>query len=281
MTADLRDAPAAEFWTNFRRMMGEDGLLTYRYLGRKTIALHDVDHDSMRIRSDMRNTAGGIMAAPLAIASAEAGGFTDKESIPAPVTASLNIVDDGVGVEEVLIRRTFAQTGKTLGFTRSEIVDAANPDRLIAVSHGTGVRLAGTPGAYESIPLPPEIADRPDLPPLHEVFGARRRPDGRWELPPLTPGAMSTSGSLHLGPTHIVLETAAAELAAQQAGTKRLQVEDWAVMFTARGTHGPFVVDGTAAASNLGRITCQLTLRDEGRDGRVVASAVAAFRPTR
>lgn len=279
MPTDLRQSPAAEFWATFRRMMGEDGLLTYRYLGRKTTALHDVDHDSMRIRSDMRTEAGGIMAAPLVIASAEAGGFTDKESVPAPVMASLTIVDDGAGVEEVLIRRSLVHAGRTMGFTRSEIVDAADPGRLIAISHGTGVRLAGTPGGYEPIPLPPEIADRPDLPPLHAVFGARRRPDGRWELPPLTAGAMSTSGSLHLGPTHIVLETAAAELAAEQAGTDLLQIEDWTVMFTARGTHGPFVVDGVAAAGRLGRIACRLTLSDEGRDGRVVASAVAAFRP--
>jgi hypothetical protein len=281
MTADLRNLPEAEFWVAFRRMMGEDGLLTYRYLGRKTTALHDVDHDSMRIRSDMRNAAGGLMAAPLAIASAEAGGFTDADSVPAPVTASLTIVDDGVGVEEILIRRSLVYAGRTMGFTRSEIVDAADPERLIAISHGTGVKLAGTPGGYEPIPLPPEIADRADLPPLHEVFGARRRPDGRWELLPLTAGATSTSGSLHLGPTHIVLETAAVELAAQTAGTDLLQVEDWTVMFTARGTHGPFVADGVATAGNLGRIVCRLTLRDEGRDDRVIASAVAAFRPGR
>jgi hypothetical protein len=281
MTNDLRQVPAAEFWARFASMMGENGLLTYRYLGRKTDTLHDVDRDSMRIRSDMRNAAGGIMAAPLAIASAESGGFTDMDSVPAPVVAALTIVDDGVGVEEILIRRSLLHAGRTMGFTRSEIVDAADPGRLIAIAHGTGVKLAGTPEGYgyTPIPLAPEIADSPNLPPLHRVFGARKRPDGKWALPRMTPETMSTSGSLHLGPTHIVLETAAVEMAAEAAGTNLLRIEDWTVMFTARGTDGPFVVEGEASAGSLGRIACRLSLRDEGRDGRVVASAVAAFRP--
>ena len=278
MTNDLRDVPAEAFWRQFEAMMGADGLLTYRYLGRKTAMLHGAEYDSMRIRSDMRTASGAIMAAPLAIASAEAGGFSDVTSVPAPVTAGLHILDDGHGVDEIIIRRSVIHTGRSMGFSQSEIVDAANPDRLIAISYGTGIRLGDTPPGFKPLDMAPEIPDRPDLPPLHAVFGARRQPDGRWELPPMTPETMSTSGSLHLGPIHVAFEAAAAEMAAAQAGTDAIRAEDWTVMFVARGTNGPFAIDGKASAGNLGRITCRLSLRDRGRDNRIVATLVATFR---
>ncbi|HXO79670.1 MAG TPA: hypothetical protein VN856_07235, partial [Mycobacterium sp.] len=46
------------------------GLLSYRYIGRNHSSMNigDTD-DTVVIRRDMRNEAGGIMVAPLAIAS--------------------------------------------------------------------------------------------------------------------------------------------------------------------------------------------------------------------
>jgi hypothetical protein len=277
MTGDLRQISSGEFWARFDAMMGADGLLTYRYLGRRTVALHDVDHDSMRIRRDMRNAAGGLMAAPLAIATAEAGGFTDIESIPAPVTAALHILDPGYGVREVLVRRTFVQMGRTMGFTQAEVVDAADPSRILAITHGTGVKLADAPAGFTPVETGSEVEDGPSLPPLHSVFGAARGADGLWTLPKLMPRIASTSGSLHVGPIHIVFEAAAAGMAAAKAGTDALQVVDWHVAFVARGTDGPFVVEGAAVEGTGGRIACRLRLKDRGRGDRVVATAVAIF----
>lgn len=279
MTTDLRDVPAQEYWQHFNAMVnGDGGLLTYRYLGRKTAMLHGEPYDTMRIRRDMRSGSGTIMAAPLAIASAEAGGFSDVDSIPAPVTAALHILDDGLGVTEIAMRRTPIHVGRTMGFSMCEIVDAADPARVLAISYGTGIRLADAPAGFEPLDLPPDIEDRPGLPPLTQVFGAARRPDGVWELPAMTPENMSTSGSLHLGPTHVVLEAAAADLAEQEAGNNAIRIEDWTVMFVARGTDGPFVVDGTVSTGGYGRIACRLSLRDQGRGNRVVATAVAMYR---
>ncbi len=277
MIGDLRGISSADFWARFDAMMGADGLLTYRYLGRKTVALHDVTHDSMRIRRDMRNAAGGLMAAPLAIATAEAGGFTDIESIPAPVTAALHILDPGHDVAEVLVRRTFVHMGRTMGFTQAEVVDAVNPSRVLAISHGMGIKLGDAPSGFTPVETGPEIEDGPSLPPLHEPFGAVRDTDGVWTLPKLTPRIASTSASLHVGPIHIVLEAAATDLATQCAGTDALQVQDWHVSFVARGTDGPFMVEGNAIHGALGRIACRLALRDQGRDGRVVATVVGTF----
>ena len=38
----------------------------------------------MALRHDMRNAAGGIMAAPLCIFTPEAGGMNDDEDVPEP-----------------------------------------------------------------------------------------------------------------------------------------------------------------------------------------------------
>jgi hypothetical protein len=110
------------------------------------------------------------------------------------------------------------------------------------------------------------------------VFGAKRRPDGTWELPELTDELASPDAALHLGPQHIVLETAAMELAADRSGTDALQIEDWHVMFVARGKAGPFRASGAAFAGPTGRIGVELSLHDEGNDDRVITSASASFR---
>jgi hypothetical protein len=276
---DLTKAPVDQFWSRFRAMLGEEGLLTYRYLGRRTHALHDVPHDSMKLRRDMRNAAGGLRAAPLAIASAEAGGRTDRDSVPAPVTYALRILDDGRDVQEIVVRPSVIHLGRTLGFSQSELVDAADPERVVALSWGSGVKLADAPPGFEPLDPGPGLEDSPELPPLHEAFGARRRAHGEWELPVLNPRLASTSGTLHLGPMHVAFEAAALELAAAHAGSDRLQAEDWSVLFVAAGRRGPFVVSGAALSGRLGRIACQLSLRDAGQADRLVARCFCVFRP--
>ena len=279
MADDLTKAPADRFWARFQAMLGEQGLLTYRYLGRRTNALHDVPHDTMRLRRDMRNPAGGLMAAPLAIASAEAGGRTDRDSVPAPVSYALRILDDGRDVREILVRQSVIHLGRTLGFSQSELVDADAPGRVIALSWGSGVKLADAPPGFTPLDPGPELEDSPELPPLHEVFEARRRAPGEWELPVLNPRLASTSGTLHLGPMHVAFEAAALELAAAHAGADALQAEDWNVLFVAPGRVGPFVVDGSALGGSLGRTACRLSLRDAGRGDRLVARCFCTFRP--
>ena len=78
MSIDLRNVPPEQFLSLLKKAMGEDGLLTYRYLGRKSTTMHGAEYDSMKIRRDMRNAEGGIMAAPLMIATAETGGVTQR-----------------------------------------------------------------------------------------------------------------------------------------------------------------------------------------------------------
>lgn len=279
MPDDIRQVSGDEYWDRFAEKW--TGLLSYRYLGRQHATLdRGVEGATMRLRHDMRNSAGGVMAAPLCIASPESGGMADDAYVPNPVIASLHILDDARDVDEIEVRPDVIRVGRQMGFSRSQIVDASHPERVIALSEGMGVSIGQPPPGFEPVDNPPfAVEDSPSLPPLPVVFGARRRPDGTWELPELSTELSSPDAALHLGPIHVVLEAAAMELAAQHSGTDALQVEDWHVMFVARGKVGPFRVSGQASAGSLGRIGCRLTLHDEGNADRAITSASAVFRP--
>jgi hypothetical protein len=271
---DIREGPIEEYWDRLREMMGPGGLITYWYLGRAFNQA--VDPETVRLRRDMRNSTGGIMAAPLAIAAPETGGWRDREVIPAPVTYGLHILDDARDVVEIRVSRSTVRRGAKMGFSRSLITDAADSSRVIAITTGVGVTLGDAPQSFQPVDVPPQMPDTADLPPLHVVFGARRSSDG-WRLPALTSRHASTSASLHLGPIHVVFEAAATELAAELAQTDAVEVRDWDVHFVSPGRVGPFHVRTDGWAGPEGRVMVRFTLVDEGRDGVVVAAGAAAF----
>jgi hypothetical protein len=276
---DIRGASGQDYWKQFETKW--TSLLTYRYLGRTHPVLDEGArfHQTMPLRHDMRNATGGIMAAPLCISCPEGGGMADDEYVPNPLSQSLYILDDAKGVVQVDGIQETIRLGRTTGFSRSRIVDSNDPNRLIAISEGMCVSLGGTPPGFEPVDNPMiQIVDSPDLPPLHQVFGAKRRDNGSWTLPELTGDMASPDAALHLGPIQIVLETAANELAEELAGTDALQIEAWHVMYAARGKVGPFRVAGEAFHGNLGPVGVRLTLHDEGNEDRVITSASGFYR---
>ena len=227
-------------------------LLSYRYIGRNHSSMNTGPVDNtVTLRHDMRNAAGGLMVAPLSISSPEGGGGVrprrgarTRSSTPAR-SSTTRATSQRIEVfqSEVL------KEGKTMGFSRSKIVDADNHDRVIAYTEGQGVSIGTPPEGLQKMDLDEPtivIEDSPDLPPLWQVFGAlaaRRRP-----LDPARARdrVASPDAALHIGPQHIVLETAAIDVAAGLVGTDLLQVQSWHVMFLARGKVGPFRVDGEA-----------------------------------
>ena len=255
---ELKDDPDAYREELTRRW---SGLLSYRYIGRNHSSMNlGPEDNTVRIRHDMRNEAGGIMVAPLAISSPE-GGQTDLVAVPNPVIASVQILDPG-------LRRADDRGGR-LG------VDPPGPHHgLWALPHRrrrptpSESSRSSTDRARSSV-SPPEglermdvedaklvIEDSPSLPPLWRVFGASRCTDGHWVLPELTTEFASPDAALHIGPQHIVLETAAIDLAAELAGTRRIGVQSWHVMFLARGKVGPFRVDGRPTRAPTARLAC-------------------------
>jgi hypothetical protein len=262
----------------FRRWTG---LLSYRYIGRNHSSMNVGDTDDIVvIRRDMRNEAGGIMVAPLAIASPE-GCQTDMVAVPNPVIASVQIVDPGYDVKRVeIVDSGNVHQGRMMGYGRCKIVDADNPDRVIAFNEGQGAIIGVPPEGLGKMDVSGTellIEDSPDLPPLWQAFGASRRPDAHWQLPALSVELASPDAALHIGPQHVVLETAAIDLAADAVGTRKLQVVSWHVMFMSRGKVGPFRVDGTAHVGGSGKVGVRMLLHDEGNADKAVTSAAAIF----
>src|SRR5271156_176075 len=257
------------------------GLLSYRYIGRNHSSMNvgDTD-DTVVIRRDMRNEAGGIMGAPLAIASPE-GCQTDMVAGPNPVIASVKTVDPGYDVKRVeIVDSGNVHQGRMMGYGRCKIVDADNPDRVIAFNEGQGAIIGVPPeglGKMDVSGTELVIEDSPDLPPIWQAFGASRRPDAHWQLPALSVELASPDAALHIGPQHVVLETAAIDLAADLVGTDRLQLQAWHVMFLARGKIGPFRVDGQAVHGAGGQVGVRMLMIDEGNDNRPVTSGAAVF----
>ncbi len=284
MTGQLRDIrefsddPEAYRDELFRRWTG---LLSYRYIGRRHSSMNvgEVD-DTVTIRRDMRNEAGGIMVAPLAISSPE-GCQADLVAVPNPVIASVQIVDPGYDVKRIeIVDSGNVHQGRMMGYGRCKIVDADNPDRVIAFNEGQGAIIGTPPEGLDKMDVSGTdlvIEDSPELPPLWEAFGASKRPDGHWVLPELSVELASPDAALHIGPQHVVLETAAIDLAAEAAGTRKLQVVSWHVMFMSRGKVGPFRVDGTAHTGGSGKVGVRMLLRDEGNGDKAVTSAAAIF----
>jgi len=275
----LQHAELDRFWEEFGAVMGgPDGLMTYRYLGTHAEAI-DRHHATgrMRLRSDLRGPHG-LRAAPLMILVADTVGILDDAiAVPAPVQMDLELLDAGEGVQEVRCEGEIYHEGRTQLFSRARLVDADDPDRVLGLCRDIGVVVAPAPEGYQYVDPGPGVPDSPGLPPLWQAFGAQRRDDGALEIPELTGRLGSTSGSLHHGPTQVVLEAAATEAAEAAAGSG-LRLRHWHVTYTARGKTGPFVTSTEVSARTPAAVAVEAALRDEG-EGRRIALATAVFEP--
>lgn len=273
---DNPDAYAAEL----RRRWG--GLLSYRYIGRNHTSMNlSAKDDTVTLRHDMRNPAGGILLAVIGIASPEGGHMTDMEAVPNPVIHSCQILDPGRDVARIEIVSEGLKRGRQMGYSRSRIIDADNPSRVLALTEGQGISIGTPPPGLDRMEVDPiAVIDSPDLPPLWQVFGAARRADGCWALPELAVEVASPDAALHIGPQFVVLETAAADAAAALAGTDQIQGVSSHVMFLARGKAGPFRAESDAIAGADGTVAVRILLHDEGADDRVITAGSYQLRAT-
>jgi len=260
-----------------RRRWG--GLLSYRYLGRR-YAQMDVGpvDNTVTLRHDSRNAVGGILFAVLGISSPEGGGMSDLEAVPNPVVHSCQILDPGADVARIEVVSEVLKRGRQMSYSRSRIVDADRPQRVLALTEGQGVSLGTPPSGLERMEVEPiVVVDSPDLPPLSVVFGARRRADGHWALGPLEEDLASPDAALHIGPQFVLLEAAALDLAARLGGHDRWQGISSHVMFLARGKVGPFRAAGEAVAGTAGTVAVRLAIHDEGAADRPITAATYQF----
>ena len=274
---DIRELSAEEHWAHFAKSW--IALQSYTYLGKGTPFLDKgVDREIMPLRHDMRNSTGGIMAAPLCIASPEPY-WRDDECVPAPVTMSYEVLDPARDVQRVEVLREVISVGRQMGFSKARIVDADHPDRVIAISTGSGVSLGDVPPGFERVENPVnEVADSPDLPPLREVFGVVTDADGQLQIEKVTPASSSPHSALHLGPINIALEAACTDELERATGSDLWQVESWTVLMVKPGYHGPFVADATLVNPSGSRVGVEAVMVDRGNKDRVIATVSAAFR---
>jgi len=268
------DAYAAEL----RRRWG--GLLSYRYIGRSyaQLDLGPVDN-TVTLRRDMRNATGGLLLAVLGIASPEGGHMSDLEAVPNPVIHSCQILDPGRDAGRIEIVSEELKRGRQMGYSRSKIVDADQPARVLALTEGQGISIGTPPDGLQRMAVEPiEVTDSPGLPPLWRVFGGHRRADGPWALPELADEVASPDAALHIGSQFVILETAALDTAASIAGTDALQGVSSHVMFVARGKVGPFRVEGEPFSGADGTVAVRVVMHDEGADDRVTTVGSYLFR---
>ena len=277
---DIRTLSPEEHWAHFARAWV--ALKTYTYLGKRTPSMDaGVDRETMPLRHDMRNSTGGIMAAPLCLAAPEPF-WLDDECVPAPVTMSYDILDPARDVRRVEVLREVISIGRQMGFSRSRIVDADDHGRVIALSSGSGVSLGDVPPGFEPIVNPEtELVDSPDLPSLCEVFGIEAAPGGHRRIEKVTPAIASPHAALHLGAINIALEAAAMDALERATGSRDYQVEQWSVMMVKPGYSGPFFARANVIGATGMRPGVEAVMTDEGAKGRIMATASAAFRRVR
>ena len=274
---DLTDSPEA-YAAELRSRWG--GLLSYRYIGRSYASMDlGPEDNTVTIRRDMRNTTGGLLFAVLGIAAPESGHMSDLVAVPNPVIHSCQILDAGRDVRRIEIVSEELKVGRQMGYSRAKIVDADQPGRVLALIEGQGVSIGTPPGGLERMEANPlEVVDSPDLPPLWQVFGGYRRPDGHWGLPELAVEVASPDAALHIGPQFVILETAAVDAAADVADTNRLQGVSSHVMFLARGKVGPFRVETEPMLGADGVVAVRAVMHDEGVDDRITTVGSYLFR---
>jgi len=274
---ELTDSPEA-YAAELRRRWG--GLLSYRYIGRSYASMDlGPEDNTVTLRRDMRNTTGGLLFAVLGIAAPESGHMSDLVAVPNPVIHSCQILDAGRDVRRIEIVSEELKVGRQMGYSRAKIVDADQPGRVLALIEGQGVSIGTPPLGLERMEANPlEVVDSPDLPPLWQVFGGHRRPDGHWGLPELAVEVASPDAALHIGPQFVILETAAVDRAAEAAGTDRLQGVSSHVMFLARGKTGPFRVETEPMPGADGVVAVRAVMHDEGVDDRITTVGSYLFR---
>jgi acyl-coenzyme A thioesterase PaaI-like protein len=274
---ELQDDPEA-YAAELRQRWG--GLLSYRYIGRtwSQMDLGPTDN-TVTVRRDMRSPSGAILLAVLGIAAPEGGGMSDLEAVPNPVVHSCQVLDPGRDVQRFEVMSEVLKQGRQMAYSRSRIVDAEEPDRVLALTQGQGISIGTPPEGLERMPVDPiVIEDGPDLPSLWQVFGAARRPDGHWALPVVSSEVASPDAALHLGPQFVLLETAAFDAATVVAGADQVEAVSSHVMFLARGKVGPFRVDAEPVTGSNGVAAVRMVIHDEGDGDRAVTAGSYQFR---
>ena len=281
MLKDIRETETAEYGETLRQRWG--ALLSYRYIGRQFSAMNNVSDDTVTVRHDMRNAAGGILAQVFSISAPGGGGPSDLEVVPNPVIHSLQVLDNGNDVQRIeVIKSEALKVGARMYFGRAVIADADAHDRVLALIEGQGVSLGDAPpGAATSSTTTRSSTSRirPTFPRSGRSSAGTSATTGDGRCPSckrsshhpmLRCTSVRSSSSTRPPPSTSPPSSPGATNCNLRPTTS----------CSSRGKVGPFRVDGRAlrGADSSGRIGVQLTLHDEGNGDRAVSAASMTFR---
>ena len=161
--------------------------------------------------------------------------MSDLEAVPNPVIHSCQILDPGRDVRRIEVIIRGAQAGPADGLQPLDDRRRRQTEPRPRAHRGPGHQHRHSArGPAEDGDRPARDRRLPDLPPLWQVFGGARRPDGRWALPELSAEVASPDAALHIGPQFVILETAAID-----AGARRRRHRPAAGHVVARDVPGP------------------------------------------
>lgn len=281
MILDIRDLTSdpAAYAAELQRRWG--GLLSYRYIGRHHASMNvgPLD-DTVTIRHDMRDGSGGILLSVYGIASPEGGLVSDLEAVPNPVVHSCQIIDHGADVSRFEVRTEDLKRGRRMSYSRSLIVDADDPSRVLAITEGQGVTIGVPPDGLRKMEVEPiVVVDSPDLPPLWQVFGGHQVDDSTWALPELSTEIASPDAALHVGPQFVMTEAAARGAATAHLGSDAVTGTSSHTMFLARGKTGPFRFVTEVAAGSGTTVAARTLVYDDGAGQKLITAATHVFAP--
>jgi acyl-coenzyme A thioesterase PaaI-like protein len=250
-------------------------LISYRYLG--TYSEPRGRHAAegwINIRRDLRGPIG-LLAAPLGIAMLDTAGINvDPLAVVAPTRIDVHLFEPALEVTRVHVDGTVLREGRTQFFTEARLTDDADRGRVIGIG-GTHWAATGPNPGFSYVDNRPGVADTTDLPPLYEVFGARRRVDDRLEIRELTT-ALGRDG-LHQGPFQVVPEAAAMIAAQKAAGTERVWIQHQGTSIVQRGTAPPLVTTAEVLRVTDEAVHVRVELRAEGAGDRLCSVTVCRF----
>ena len=272
------DAERRELLDPYGEWAGTRGvLMSYRYLASRPRAIDRMHAEGrVQLRPDLM-TRGGVLAAPLAIAMLDVAGVNvDPVNILALTQIDVDVLDPAIDVDEVLLVGHVTSEARSQIFTEVRMYDAARPERAIGFGTANWSVIVPTPDGFEYPEPGTGIAGLAEVPPLWQAYHGRRRDDGLFEVPHLSPEI--GTDRLHHGPMLVISETAAVEAATEKLGTDVVAVEHVGMTIVRPGRIGPFVARPVFVAAHEDVVVCRVELRDDGNDDRLVAATLVRLR---
>lgn len=274
VTSERREA--ANPWGEWASSRGV--LMSYAYLASRPRVIDRTHAENvLKLRPDLCTPAGAALAAPLAIAMLDTAGINvDPVNILALTQINVSVIDCGADVSEVFLAGQVTTEARSQVFTEARMFDAADRTRLIGLGSANWSIICPTPDGFVYPEPGCGIDGMTDVPPLWRAYTGRQREDGLLEIPGLCPEVGAER--LHHGPMLVVTEAAALEAAARALGSDALRVDHLSMTITAPGRMGPFVATPVVVGVGSGEVACRIELRDQGRDGRLVAATAVQMR---